>query len=177
MTNSYAKAYTEVLEILSHFSKEEYSKIPQEKINFYKSNMEKNYEYSINPNIDLSKQYISKEANAILLSIFRDYFANDRQRKTLNNLLSQNQEKLENIIEAGRYTATAKNTQSNQFIVIQNDIEELKSKYKPYTFNNIENIIDTEKQSSIQIDQKINCAHYPHFIATNKNIAKLEFLK
>ena len=56
-------------------------------------------------------------------------------------------------------------------------IEELKSKYKPYTFNNIENIIDTEKQSSIQIDQKINCAHYPHFIATNKNIAKLEFLK
>ncbi len=97
MTNSYAKAYTEVLEILSHFSKEEYSKIPQEKINFYKSNMEKNYEYSINPNIDLSKQYISKEANAILLSIFRDYFANDRQRKTLNNLLSQNQEKLENI--------------------------------------------------------------------------------
>ena len=35
MTNSYAKAYKEVLEILSHFSAEEYSKIPQEKINFY----------------------------------------------------------------------------------------------------------------------------------------------
>ena len=41
MTNSYAKAYTEVLEILSHFSAEEYSKIPQEKINFYKNNMKK----------------------------------------------------------------------------------------------------------------------------------------
>ena len=97
MTNSYAKAYTEVLEILSHFSEEEYSKIPQEKINFYKSNMEKNYEYSIDPNIDLSKQHISKEANAILISIFRDYFANDRQRQTLNNLLNQNQEKHEKI--------------------------------------------------------------------------------
>lgn len=97
MTNSYAKAYTEVLEILSHFSEEEYSKIPQEKINFYKSNMEKNYEYSIDPNIDLSKQHISKEANAILISIFRDYFANDRQRETLNNLLNQNQEKHEKI--------------------------------------------------------------------------------
>ncbi len=97
MTNSYAKAYTEVLEILSHFSEEEYSKIPQEKINFYKSNMEKNYEYSIDPNIDLSKQHISKEANAILISIFRDYFANDRQRQILNNLLSQNQENHEKI--------------------------------------------------------------------------------
>ena len=97
MTNSYAKAYTEVLEILSHFSEEEYSKIPQEKINFYKSNMEKNYEYSIDPDIDLSKQHISKEANAILISIFRDYFANDRQRQILNNLLSQNQENHEKI--------------------------------------------------------------------------------
>ena len=99
MNNSYAKAYTEVLEILSHFSEEEYSKIPQEKINFYKSNMEKNYEYSIDPNIDLSKQHISKEANAILISIFRDYFANDSQRQTLNNLLNQNQKKHENIIK------------------------------------------------------------------------------
>ena len=99
MNNSYAKAYTEVLEILSHFSAEEYSKIPQEKKNFYKNNMKKNYEYSIDPNIALSKQYISKEANAILISIFRDYFANDRQRQTLNNLLNQNQKKHENIIK------------------------------------------------------------------------------
>ena len=99
MTNSYAKAYTEVLEILSHFSAEEYSKIPQEKINFYKNNMKKNYEYSIDPDIDLSKQYISKEANAILISIFRDYFANDSQRQTLNNLLNQNQKEYENIIK------------------------------------------------------------------------------
>ena len=99
MNNSYAKAYTEVLEILSQFSAEEYSKIPQEKINFYKNNMKKNYEYSIDPDIDLSKQYISKEANAILISIFRDYFANDSQRQTLNNLLNQNQKKHENIIK------------------------------------------------------------------------------
>ena len=99
MNKSYAKAYTEVLEILSHFSAEEYSKIPQEKINFYKNNMKKNYEYSIDPDIDLSKQYISKEANAILISIFRDYFANDSQRQTLNNLLNQNQKEYENIIK------------------------------------------------------------------------------
>ena len=97
VNNIYSRAYTEVLEILKHFPEDEYKKIPAEKINFYKSNMEKNYEYSIDPNIDLSKQHISKEANAILISIFRDYFANDRQRQTLNNLLNQNQEKHEKI--------------------------------------------------------------------------------
>ena len=97
MINTYAKAYTEVLEILKYFSEEEYSKIPQEKIEFYKNNMDKDYNYNINPNIDLSKQYISKEANAILITLFRDYFATESQKKTLNNLLNQNQNKLENI--------------------------------------------------------------------------------
>ena len=97
MIDTYAKAYTEVLEILKYFSVEEYSKIPQEKIDFYKNNMDKNYNYNINPNIDLSKQYISKEANAILISLFRDYFTTENQKKTLNSLLHQNQEKIENI--------------------------------------------------------------------------------
>lgn len=97
MINTYAKAYTEVLEILKYFSEEEYSKIPQEKIDFYKNNMDRNYNYNINPNIDLSQQYISKEANAILITLFRDYFATESQKKTLNNLLNQNQNKLENI--------------------------------------------------------------------------------
>ena len=111
MINTYAKAYTEVLEILKYFSEEEYSKIPQEKINFYKNNMDKNYNYNINPNIDLSKQYISKEANAILITLFRDYFATESQKKTLNNLLNQNQNKLENImisiIRYDKYSITA----------------------------------------------------------------------
>ena len=97
MINTYNKAYTEVLEILKYLPAEEYSKIPQEKINFYKNNAEKTYNYTINPNIDLSKQYISKEANAILITLFRDYFATEKQKNTLNKLLSQNQEKLENI--------------------------------------------------------------------------------
>lgn len=95
MTNTYKKAYTEVLEILSYFSEEEYSKIPEEKIEFYKENMDKEYSYKINPEVELSEQEISKEANAILVSLFRDYFATESQKQTLNNLLNQNQEKLE----------------------------------------------------------------------------------
>ena len=97
MTNTYARAYTEVIEILSYFSKEEYNRIPEEKISFYKKHMDKDYIYNINPGIDLSKQKVSKEANAILISLFRDYFATEKQKQTLNNLLNQNQEKLEKI--------------------------------------------------------------------------------
>lgn len=95
MINTYARAYTEVIEILNHFSREEYSKIPVEKVEFYKNNMDREYMYSINPKVDLSKQNISKEAYAILISLFRDYFANEKQKSMIENLLKQNQLKEE----------------------------------------------------------------------------------
>lgn len=95
MQNKYTKAYTEVLEILSYLPKDEYCKIPKEKIDFYKENMDKDYIYHINSNLELSKQNISEEANAILISLFRDYFATERQKRILKNLLNKNQEILE----------------------------------------------------------------------------------
>ena len=95
MISQYKRAYTEVIEIIKYFPEDEYNKIPLEKINYYKENMDKNYNFHINPNIELEKQNISKEANAILVTIFNDYFATDRQKEVLNNLLKQNQQKLE----------------------------------------------------------------------------------
>lgn len=95
MNNSYAKAYTEVLEIINHFSEDEYKEIPKEKIDFYEKHKDREYDFKINPNIDLAEQNISRKANAILVSLFRDYFATAKQKEILKNLLQQNQEKLE----------------------------------------------------------------------------------
>lgn len=95
MNNLYAKAYTEVLEIINHFSENEYKKIPKEKIDFYEKHKDRKYDFKINPNIDLAEQNISRKANAILVSLFRDYFATAKQKEILKNLLQQNQEKLE----------------------------------------------------------------------------------
>lgn len=90
MITAYKRAYTEVIEIIKYFPNEEYAKIPLEKINYYKENMDKDYNFKINPNIELEKQNISREANAILVTLFNDYFATDRQKEILNNLLKQN---------------------------------------------------------------------------------------
>lgn len=95
MNNGYSKAYTEVLEIINHFSEEEYNKIPKEKIDFFEENKDKDYNFKIDPNIDLAEQNISQNANAILLTLFRDYFATEKQKEILKNLLQQNQEKIE----------------------------------------------------------------------------------
>lgn len=91
----YAKAYTEVLEILKYFPEEEYKKIPVEKINFYKNNMDKNYEFTISPEIDLANQNISKEANAIIVRLYRDYYATEEQKIKINEILDLNQKKEE----------------------------------------------------------------------------------
>ena len=95
MNNLYAKAYTEVLEIINHFSEDEYKKIQKKKIDIYEKHKDRKYDFKINPNIDLAEQNISRKANAILVSLFRDYFATAKQKEILKNLLQQNQEKLE----------------------------------------------------------------------------------
>lgn len=95
VNNIYARAYTQVLEILKYFPEEEYKKIPLEKINFYKSNMDKDYQFTINPEIDLANQNISKEANAIIVSLYRDYFATEEQKVKIKEILDLNQKKAE----------------------------------------------------------------------------------
>ncbi len=95
VNNTYAKAYTEVLEIISYFPKEKYDKIPKEKIEFYKENMNKDYKFTINPEIDLAEQNVSKEASSIIVTIFRDFFATEEQKKKLEELIKLNEKKAE----------------------------------------------------------------------------------
>ena len=71
INNKYAKAYAEVLEIIS------------------------DYNFTINPEIDLDKQNISKEANAIIVNLFQDYFATEEQKIKIRKILDLNQRKEE----------------------------------------------------------------------------------
>ena len=95
MSSKYARAYTEVLEIIKYFPKNEYNKIPKERIEYYKNNKDNNYNFEINPKIDLLKQNVSKEAGAIIVMLFKEYFATDLQKEKLEELLKLNEKKLE----------------------------------------------------------------------------------
>lgn len=95
MSSNYAKAYKEIFEIIKHFPYEEYNKIPKEKIKFYEENMDKNYNFTINPNIDLSEQNISKETKALIVTLYEDYFANENQKEKIKEILELNQKKAE----------------------------------------------------------------------------------
>ena len=98
--NVYAKAYSEVLEIIKYIPKNEFLKIPKEKILFFETYKDKNYDFKIDPKISLEKQNISEEANAIIIILYRDYFATESQKIKLQEILNhkkviQEQEKRE----------------------------------------------------------------------------------
>lgn len=81
--NKYAKAYTEVYEILSYLKKEDYDKIPEEIITAIKENRDVNYVYEMNEDIDLESQEMLRETKAILFNLFRDYLCTEEQRETI----------------------------------------------------------------------------------------------
>lgn len=91
--DKYSKAYTEVLEILKHLPKNEYDKIDKEKIKFFEKNKDISYKFSINPEISLDEQNISIEANSIIVTLFQDYFASEKQKEKLKIILKKNEDK------------------------------------------------------------------------------------
>ena len=91
----YANAYTEVYEILSCLSEEEYSKIPEELIEIFEENRNLDYDYEINEEQDLMKQPMLRETKAILLNIFRDYLATPEQSQKIKQWMQADREYLE----------------------------------------------------------------------------------
>ena len=83
MELEYANAYSEVLEILSYLSKEDYDKIPKEKIDFFETKCNKNYNFYYDMNKTLDEQDVSKKAKIIIAILFRDYWATDKQREKI----------------------------------------------------------------------------------------------
>ena len=76
----YKDAFKEVSVILENTDEELLSKIPNKFIEFIKNNMNTEYKTDINPSIDLDKQKLLKETEAILSLIYRSYFATDEEK-------------------------------------------------------------------------------------------------
>ncbi|MBR0427770.1 MAG: hypothetical protein IJK18_06200 [Clostridia bacterium] len=91
MNNKYAKAYREVMEIIKYLPEKEYCRIPKETIDFYEKEMDHNYDFSFDPQKDLSKQNLLKETKAIIIALFQDFFATDEEKKEIDEILNENE--------------------------------------------------------------------------------------
>ena len=95
VTKEYAMAYTEVIEILKYVPDEDVQKIPVEKLNFYKNNMDNEYNYKLDMSKRFEEQEMSDITKAILANIFRDYWATPKQKERIEAKEKYDLEKLE----------------------------------------------------------------------------------
>ena len=127
--NRFGRAYKEVLEIIKFLPKEELKLIPKDKIKFYKENQDETYEFNFDSKKTLKEQKVSRDAQAIIVTLFRDFFATKRQKQVLHGILNSTYNKKQEISKK-----------------IYNP-ENLYKKKNRYSNNNIENDILVEESS------------------------------
>ena len=95
ITKEYAMAYKEVIEILKYVPDEDVQKIPEEKLEFYKNNMDNEYDYKLDMTKEFEQQEMSDITKAILANIFKDYWATPHQKERIEAKEKIDLEKLE----------------------------------------------------------------------------------
>ncbi len=91
----YRNAYKEVYIILSYLDEDDYNKIPLEVIDAIGNNMNEEYEYYMNEDIDLSNQQMLPETKATLFNLFRDYLSTPEQKEKIIRMQREDRLKLE----------------------------------------------------------------------------------
>lgn len=79
----YQNAFTEILEILTYISKEDYEKIPNHLIEIFENNSNKTYKFKYDYKKSLEEQGCSDITKTILSLLYRDYWADDDEKRDL----------------------------------------------------------------------------------------------
>ena len=95
MENNYPKAYREVFEILKFLPKSSVEKIPNDILEAFELNMDKEYEFSIDTEKKFEEQQLLDETKAIFSNIFRDYWALPYQKSIIEERENYERQKIE----------------------------------------------------------------------------------
>lgn len=81
--DEYPKAYREVYEILKHVSEEERREIAPEMLQTIERNMDRNYEYHLEPGVEFEDQKMLKTTRNLLALIYIKYWADEEERQEI----------------------------------------------------------------------------------------------
>ena len=95
MVETNEKACNEVLVLLKMLPEAELKKIPEMEIKFLEEHKDVNYNFSVNPEVPINEVNISRKAKAILVVLWKKYFATDIQKQKLDKILQENSMKEE----------------------------------------------------------------------------------
>lgn len=78
--NEYRNAFKEVFDILNNTEEELRNKVPTKFMKFLEDNMNKQYKTNIQLDVEIDKQLLLKETEAILSLIYRSYWATEEEK-------------------------------------------------------------------------------------------------
>ena len=86
---NYPNAYKEVYVILNNMNEEDLKAIPQSFIDMVQRNMNNNYEFKLEENVDFEEQAVLKETKVILAYIYLNYWGTEEQKNKIMQKLKQ----------------------------------------------------------------------------------------
>lgn len=99
VTNEFAEASAELIEILNYFPKSEVEKIPLKLRIFFKRVANPNYCAKIDPYKPLNQQNIKEKTKDLIAVLYRNYWCNKEEKDLLDAQLSENDKKYEEKIK------------------------------------------------------------------------------
>ena len=113
-TDSYAKAYVEILELINYMGEAHKKKIPSKLLNFFEENKDFNYSFQIDKTNNSEVKIFSDKTIGLLAMLELKYWAKDNEKEVLNKALAENENKYQKkIIEKYNTDNLFKNKISN----------------------------------------------------------------
>ena len=93
--DNYKNAFTEVYTIIQELDEEELNKIPPKVVEVIKNNMNEEYKFELDEELELKEQPMLPETKAILFNLFRDYLATPEQKEKIIKMQNEARQKNE----------------------------------------------------------------------------------
>ena len=127
----YKNAFTEVYTILDYIEDEDYKKIPQNVLDVIEENMNVEYEYEMNEDVDIYKQPMLPETKAILYNFYRDYWSSQEQSEKIKQIQSR-ELLLDDEQKKKKYDINVFNSSNMQNIPVKDEEALAKSKQESF---------------------------------------------
>ena len=98
VTNEFADASSELIEILKYLPQNEVEKVPQKLRSFFTKVANKNYVTKIDPNKSMQEQDIKEKTKDLITVLYRNYWCNEDERTSLDKKLIENDKKYEEML-------------------------------------------------------------------------------
>lgn len=79
----YARAYTELIEVLKHISTSSLNKIPKENLEMYNAQKDKNYKYKYNEDLEFEEQNMSQLTRILIANLYIEYWASEEEKSAI----------------------------------------------------------------------------------------------